>query len=79
MIKTKEEVVQEVKDKMRELHGRVYVYTIEDVWTKPYAFDPDKEIKLEEYLVKYRKGYFYINAELSKDEVRDRRLNELGL
>jgi hypothetical protein len=57
----------------------VYVYTIEDVWTKPYAFDPDKEIKLEEYLVKYRKGYFYINAEWSKDEVRDRRLNELGL
>lgn len=79
MIKTKEEVVQEVKDKMRELHGRVYVYTIDDVWTKPYAFEPYREIKLEEYLVKYRKGYFYIKAEFGKDEVRDRRLNELGL
>lgn len=77
MIKTKEEVVQEVKDKMRELHGRVYVYTIEDVWTKQPA--PIYFVGGVECLVKYRKGYFYINAEWSKDEVRDRRLNELGL
>lgn len=79
MIKTKEELAQEIKDMMRKLHGRAYVYKVEEVWTKPYVFEPDREIKLEEYLVRYRKGHFYVNAEWSKDEVRDIRLKELGL
>lgn len=70
--KTPQEIETQVREIMKELHGRVYV------WRK-YAYWNEMTGEVTKYIISYRKGEIEINPNWTKEELREMRLKGLGL
>ena len=72
MKKTTEQMKAEIESKMIELHGRVYKYRL-------YQHRTEIGCILVSATATYRKGEIEVRADFTIQEVREQKLEELGI
>ena len=70
--KTPKEIETQVREIMKKLHGRVYIW-------KKYEYWNEMTGKVTKYIISYRKGQIEIDPDWTKEELREVRLKELGI